>query len=147
MVFKTLSGDITNNVASLVIDLNSVDSGVVIRDGRMRDLLFKTADNPTATVTVELTSSLLSSLTVGQITQESVLATVEINGTTNSISTTLSIQKLANNRILVQTLKPVLVNANDYDLVAGIEALRNAASLNSISVAVPVDFALVFDAR
>jgi hypothetical protein len=44
-------------------------------------------------------------------------------------------------------MAPVLTRAVDFDLTAGVEALRNIVSLTSISAAVPVDFALVFDAR
>ncbi len=62
-------------------------------------------------------------------------------------ATKVAVQKLSSSRILVQNLAPVLVKAGDYSLTDGVEALRAAVGIASISVAVPVDFALVFDAR
>ncbi|MFV0275687.1 MAG: hypothetical protein ACK5HY_00645, partial [Parahaliea sp.] len=44
----------------------------------------------------------------------------------------------------VVTTRPVVVNAGDFDLVKGIEALRQVAGLKTISTAVPVTFSLVF---
>jgi hypothetical protein len=41
----------------------------------------------------------------------------------------------------------VLTRAADYNLSAGVETLRSIVNLISISAAVPVDFALVFNAR
>ncbi len=56
--FTSIGGDINAaGVATLTIDLNTVNTGVALRDQRMRDLLFETAANPTATVTVKLLRS------------------------------------------------------------------------------------------
>ena len=48
--FKKLSGQIDKNgKAGITIDLNSVDTGVQIRDERMREFLFETGKYPSAT--------------------------------------------------------------------------------------------------
>jgi polyisoprenoid-binding protein YceI len=146
--FTTISGAISSgNVATLTIDLNTVNTGNTIRDGRMRDLLFKTASFPTATVTVPVPSTLISGLAVGQSATTEITATLNLQGVNGTITTKVSVQKLSSSRVLVQSLSPVLIKAGDYALTDGVEALRAAATLASISVAVPVDFALVFDAR
>lgn len=146
--FASLSGDIgTNGVATVAIDLNSVDTGIAIRNQRMRDLLFETANFPTATITVNVPSTLLSSLAVGQTTQTEISANVDLHGVSTPVTTRVSVQRLSNSRILVQSVAPVLARAADFDLVDGVDALRSIASLTSISAVVPVDFALVFDAR
>jgi polyisoprenoid-binding protein YceI len=146
--FTAISGDINGaGVATLNIDLNSVNTGVALRDQRMRDLLFETATYPTATVTVAIPSTLISSLTVGQLAATDISASLNLHGVTGAITTKVSVQKLSATRILVQSLAPVLVKAGDYSLTNGVEALRAAVGIASISVAVPVDFALVFDAR
>jgi hypothetical protein len=41
--------------------------------------------------------------------------------------------------------KPVVVNAPEFKLAEGVEALREIAGLPSISLAVPVSFVLAFD--
>lgn len=146
--FTTISGDINNSgVATLTIDLNSVNTGVALRDQRIRDLLFQTSTYPTATVTVALPSTLLSSLVIGQAAATDITANLNLHGVTGVITTKVAVQKLSSSRILVQNLAPVLVKAGDYSLTDGVEALRAAVGIASISVAVPVDFALVFDAR
>src|SRR5690606_17569766 len=146
--FTSLSGDISSaGVATLTIDLSSVATGVDLRDQRMRDLLFQTTTYPTATVTVTVPSTVISALAVGQATTTDISASLNLHGVTGTIATKVSVQKLSNSRILVQTLAPVLVKAGDYSLTDGVEALRSAVGIASTSVAVPVDFALVFDAR
>lgn len=146
--FATLSGDINSaGVATLTIDLNSVNTGVALRDQRMRDLLFETATYPTATVTVAVPANLISGLAVGQTAETDISASLNLHGVTSAITTKVSVQKLSNSRVLVQSLAPVLLKAGDYSLTNGVEALRAAVGIASISVAVPVDFALVFDAR
>lgn len=146
--FGTLSGDISAaGVATLTIDLNSVNTAVALRDERMRDLLFQTATYPTATVTVTVPATLISSLAVGQSTTTNISASLNLHGVTGAITTTVSVQKLSSSRVLVQSLSPILMKAGDYALTDGVEALRAAVGIASISVAVPVDFTLVFDAR
>ncbi len=146
--FATLSGEISSaGVATLTIDLNSVNTSVALRDQRMRDLLFETATYPTATVTVAVPATLINGLAVGQTAETDISASLNLHGVTGAITTKVSVQKLSSSRVLVQSLAPVLVKAGDYSLTNGVEALRAAVGIASISVAVPVDFALVFDAR
>jgi len=146
--FGTLSGDISSaGVATLTIDLNSVNTAVALRDERMRDLLFQTGTYPTATVTLSVPATLISSLAVGQSTTTAISASLNLHGVNGAITTSVSVQKLSSGRVLVQSLSPILLKAGDYALTDGVEALRAAVGIASISVAVPVDFALVFDAR
>lgn len=146
--FTTINGDISAaGVATLNIDLSTVNTGVALRDQRMRDLLFEITSFPSATVTVAVPSTLISSLSAGQSATTDISASLNLHGVTGTITTKVSVQKLSANRVLVQSLSPVLIKAGDYALTDGVEALRAAVGIASISVAVPVDFALVFDAR
>lgn len=146
--FTTISGDINaSGVATLAIDLNTVNTGVALRDQRMRDLLFETAANPTATVTVTVPATLIANLAVGQTSQTDITASLNLHGVTANITTKVSVQKLTTTRVVVQSLPPVLVKAETYGLTAGVEALRAAVGIASINASVPVDFALVYDAR
>lgn len=146
--FDGLDGSIdSSGVARVTIDLDSIDSGVALRDERMRELLFDTATYPTATITVEVPSALLNDLSVGQTTQTNVTASVDLHGVESSVTSRVSVQRLSSSRILVQSAAPVLTHAADFDLTNGVEALRAIVNLTSISAAVPVDFALVFNAH
>ena len=146
--FTGISGDINSaGIATLSIDLNSVNTGVALRDQRMRDLLLETATYPTATVTLAVPATLLSGMAIGQSAATDISASLDLHGVTGTITTKVAVQKLSDSRFLVQSIAPVLVKAGDYSLTNGVEALRAAVGIASISVAVPVDFALVFDAR
>lgn len=146
--FTAISGDINAaGVATLAIDLNTVNTGVALRDQRMRDYLFETATYPTATVTVNVPNGLISSLAVGQTTKTDITASLNLHGVTANITTKVSVQKLTASRVVVQSLPPVLVKAETYNLTSGVEALRAAVAIASINASVPVDFALVYDAR
>jgi polyisoprenoid-binding protein YceI len=146
--FGTLSGDINAaGVATLTIDLNTVNTGVALRDQRMRDLLFETVTYPTATVTVSVPAGVISGLAVGEASQNDITASLNLHGVSANITTRVSVQKLSSSRILVQSLAPVLTKADTYSLANGVEALRAAVNIASINASVPVDFALVFDAR
>lgn len=146
--FTSISGDISaSGVATLVIDLGSVNTNIALRDERMRDLLFETARFPSATVTLNLPTGLLSSLAIGDTSEIQITANLNLHGVIAPVATKVSVQRLTATRILVQSLAPVVVNAPDYSLTAGVEALRAAVGIASISAAVPVDFTLIYDAR
>lgn len=146
--FTGIGGDINNaGVATLIVDLNTVNTGVALRDQRMRDLLFETAIHPTATVTVNVPPTLISGLGIGQVTRTDITASLSLHGLTATIATRVSVQKLTASRVVVQSLPPILVKAETYNLAAGVEALRAAVGIASINASVPVDFALVYDAR
>ncbi|HTF97226.1 MAG TPA: cellulase family glycosylhydrolase [Cellvibrio sp.] len=145
--FGRLSGGINNGVATLAIDLSSVATGVELRDQRMRDLLFQVSTYPTATVSLTLPAGLIANLAAGSTSEINITADLNLHGITRPIATRVSVQKLTASRVLVQNLTPVLMNAPDHGLSDGVEALRAAVGIASISKAVPVDFTLVYDAR
>jgi hypothetical protein len=47
----------------------------------------------------------------------------------------------------VVTLEPLVISAEDFDLLPGLENLRNMAGLSAISLSVPVGAVLIFTAR
>jgi hypothetical protein len=55
--------------------------------------------------------------------------------------------RLDDRRFQVVTLEPVVLHAEDFELVSGVTALRKAAGLASISLSVPVGAVLIFTAR
>jgi len=57
----------------------------------------------------------------------------------------IEVIKLVDNRLLVRSTTPIIIDAQDYDLTEGIEMLRAVAKLPSISHAVPVSYSLVFE--
>jgi polyisoprenoid-binding protein YceI len=129
---------------TITIDLASVDTLIPVRDERMRDILFETAQFPQATLTGRIDAAALANLAAGGTTQMSVAGSLAMRGQTLPVALDVLVAKLSQSRIVVASLQPVVVVASQVDLVAGVEALREVAGLPSISPAVPVSVVLTF---
>lgn len=144
-VITGLSGGLTRaGELSVSLDLTTVDTGVQIRNERMQQMLFEVFDFGTATVEGSLTSDQLASLRAG----EAVRASLPLELTLHGVTQTVTAELLAvpdENAILVTSTAPILINAGDFGLEAGVAALQQIAGLSAISLAVPVtvDLALV----
>jgi len=143
--FETLSGSVTaDGVATVSIELASVNTLIPIRDERMREILFITDVFPTATVSARLDVEKFQNLPVST---SSVLTTellLSLGEAKLPVTAELLVSRLAGDRILVTSLKPIIVNAGSVALAEGVEQLREIAGLPSISRAVPVSFVLQF---
>lgn len=146
--FTDLSGSIADNgEARLSINMNSIESGIAMRNERMREFLFEIETYPEATVSVPVDLASLALQNIGSTQTENVSAILNLHGVSASVDTAVSITKLSDSTIVVQNVAPILIKAGDFNLVGGIDTLRNIASLNSISYTVPVNFTLTFNAQ
>lgn len=146
--FGHLSGKLSDaGEFSLAIDLASVNTGVDIRDSRMKEFLFDVADFPTADLNAKLDSAMLDSLAVGASKRTAVDGTLSLHDQSKALTFEVVISKLSDNQLLVVAAQPVIVNVADFDLVQGVEKLRDLAGLPSISQAVPVSFYLTLNAK
>jgi polyisoprenoid-binding protein YceI len=142
--FKELEGNIDDSgKATLTIKLDSVDTMIPIRDERLRKMLFNTESFPEATVVVQLDNESLAELASGSSEIE-VFGNVTIKDQSQRLSAKVRVDALQNGGVSVNTVKPVLVGANQFDLLPGIEALRAIAGLTSITPVAPVMFNLAF---
>ncbi len=144
--FGGLAGSIgPDGEASLLIDLDSVDTAIGIRDERMRELLFETSEYAVATVALTLAPDQLDGLAPGQRESAAVEAELQLHGVARPLTAQVSVARLGEERLLVATEVPLIINADDVGLAEGVERLRAIAGLSSISPAVPVTFVLVFE--
>ncbi len=144
--FKRYEGSINDSGAAvLMFDLNSVSTGIGIRDQRMQSMLFDTNKFSTAQYHLKVNPASLEALKAGQRMQMNVAGSLSLFGTEKQLPAVLDVFKLTNNRLLVTTAKPIVLKAADYGLDSGVEALRKIAGLPVISTSVPVNFSLVFD--
>ena len=67
-----------------------------------------------------------------------------LHGVQRDLTAQVSVLLENDGDLLVFTTHPVLVNAADFGLDSGVEALRNVAGLKSISNVVPVTLQLKF---
>lgn len=146
--FGTLSGGVADDgQVSVTIDLGSVDTNIELRDDRMREMLFDTAQYPTAEVSARIDSESVAMLEPGESTNMTVEAMLSLHGTERPVTMDVKVARSGDHSLLVTTNRPVIVNAPEFALSDGVEALRAIAGLPSISLAVPVSFVLAFDQR
>jgi polyisoprenoid-binding protein YceI len=126
------------------VDLGSVDTGIEIRDQRMRDLLFNITDIPNAEFTTTLDVNTVSALRAGEQTKLLVQGELRVHRLSVDIETELAVVRLADNQVIVSTTTPMLLSASSLGLADGVEQLRAIANLPDISLAVPVTFQLLF---
>jgi len=143
--FSGLSGSVdADGRAELVIDLATVDTGIAVRDGRMREHFFETAQFPQARVTARLDLVALADMETGDRRPLTLDATLDLHGISAEIDAEIMVTDLGGQHILVESRNPVLLHVADFELVEGLATLQEMASLSSITPVSPVNFSLVF---
>ncbi|SFD60632.1 Polyisoprenoid-binding protein YceI [Thiohalospira halophila DSM 15071] len=142
--FEQLSGSLEEGRAEVTIDLASVDTGVDIRDERMRDMFFKVDNFPTAELTAEFEATLVKNLFPGDMTRARVSGELTLQGDSQELEMPVRLLRLDEDTLVATSAAPVVINAADFGLTESLKALREVAGLDTISRAVPVHFNLVF---
>ncbi|NOQ13466.1 MAG: YceI family protein [Methyloprofundus sp.] len=142
--FKKLQGHIAGSQVVLNVDLSSVDTGIEIRDERLKTLFFNIVKFPTATVSIDLKKSDLNPIKQGQRKTLMLDAEVTIQGVTQTIPVEVQVITLAQNQRLVFSSQPIIIDLKNFNLLKGVNQLREIAKLKSINAAVPVTFSLLF---
>ena len=143
--FKNLSGIVdAEGQATLTIELVSVDTKIPLRDERMKNVLFKTAEHPHASLKTKIDLTLIDTLQAGKTTMQNVDATLELHGETDTVSGKVIISRLNKNTLQVKNLDLFVVDVRSFGLLAGLKELQKLAGLPSISSAVPISFILTF---
>jgi polyisoprenoid-binding protein YceI len=100
-------------------------------------------DNPKAVFVGEVDTTAFKKLAPGSFKDIDLAGQFTLSGTTKPITAKLRVVKLTAQRLLVETRAPLLINATDFGLEAGVEALRSVMGLNLVSSVVPVSFSVV----
>ena len=143
--FQEFSGQVDETGRfDLTIDLASLETGIDIRNKRMREFLFETANFDQATLVGELDLDAYRDLAVGEMTRTSLTATLSLHGAENELQADVAAVRLADNKVAVFPAQLMFINAEAYGLGDGVDKLRQLAGLPSIASAVPLSFNLVF---
>jgi len=143
--FETLAGTVAaDGTATLEIDLASVNTGVDIRNERMREIFFDVANNPKASVTAKLDPAAFAGLAVGQSLTRPLEAKLALKGVEAPLATEVLVTRVAEDRVTVVPTAPVIVTTDMFELTDELGELRALAQLPSITPAVPVTFTLAF---
>lgn len=144
--FRGMSGSVTKSGrVEVAVDLGSVDTLIQIRDQRMRELLFETGRFPEATFRAKAdVRKLLKEMEQGASRTLSVPGRLALHGVSQRLTLAVQLSRLDENRVKLVSVQPTLLRAGDFQLLDGLEKLRNLAGLTSISPAVSVYFSVQF---
>ncbi len=143
--FERLKGSISEKGnASLYIDLASLESGIVKRDNRLRDLFFKVVDFPMAEVSVRLSKRIKKKIIEGETAPVQVSAKVALNGKQVRMRPELSVFEHKNGDIEVSSVQPILLNASAFGYDEQVQTLVDLAGVNNISKTVMINFRLYY---
>jgi len=146
--FLVLHGKVEpSGLAQVEVELDSINSGVPLRDERMRKDLFEIEKFPEALITTQIDLRPINDLASGAQLELRLPLTVDLHGRQHTYNAQLLATRLDDRRFQVVTLEPLVINAEDFDLAPGVEALRKVVGLSAISLSVPVGAVLIFTAR
>ncbi len=128
---------------SLNIALDTVETQVPIRNQRMRDLFFKVADYPQATVSATLSPDDIASLGAGSVIDRTIPVTLALHGQSAELSATVRAQ-MSDGHLYVTTLRPLLLSTANFGLEEGVATLQEIAGLQAIARVIPITVDLHF---
>ncbi|MFC6338480.1 YceI family protein [Pseudomonas sp. CCM 7891] len=146
--FLVLHGKVdSKGAAQLEVELESINSGIPLRDERMRHDLFEIKTSPDALIRAQINLQPINELASGAQLELRLPLSVTLHGKTRTYNAELLATRLDDRRFQVVTLEPLVLHAADFGLLPGVTALRKAAGLSRISLSVPVGAVLIFTAR
>ena len=143
--FDSLSGTIGDDGGvEISIELASVNTMIPIRNERMQEMLFETNLFPNATISGSINLDALTGMDAGSSVARQIDFELSLHGQSVALAADVQMTRTGEG-VIVSTLKPIIVMADSFSLVAGVEKLREVAGLPGISRAVPVSFTVVFE--
>jgi polyisoprenoid-binding protein YceI/mono/diheme cytochrome c family protein len=139
--FTELQGAVAaNGQATLTIPLASVSTGVDLRNTRLQTMLFESNYLPSLHFTTQLDLAAIDAMAAGSMTTVAVTGNLVLHGVVKAITFDAMIFKHATNSVSFSTRRPILINSTDFEMNAGVEALRAVMGLTAIGEKVPVYF-------
>ena len=146
--FRDMEGSVSSSgAAEIRIPLDSVETNIDIRNERMREFLFETDAHPQAVLTATVDLDAFDGLKTGERKPADFTGELTLHGIAEPIDATLIVTRISRTRVLVETADPVILYTDFFNFGAGIEKLRELASLPSITPSAPVAASLVFERR
>ena len=139
-LFREFSGSIDGSQIELVIELNSLDTKIPIRDERIAEHVFLSKQYPQAIV-----SATLDDIEELAYARKQIEATLTLRGQTRSLQAELIVERSNPRTLQIQTVTPVLIDANAYGMLEGFAKLKELAGLMQIPMTIPVSLHLVFE--
>ncbi|MDK9738157.1 YceI family protein [Vibrio sp. D404a] len=145
-VITGVSGKVDDKgMLSIAIPLNRLDTGVSIRNDRLRALFFNEDKFPSVKVSASVPEQLLDE---GDMAMQKMLpATVMLYGQSKELIFTVNIVK-SGDHLMVSTAKPTVISGFDFGIPQeSLSSISNTVGDIAISPSVPVNFSLILEKR
>ncbi len=143
--FKSISGSIDEDGhINIDIDLLSVDTQLELRDQRMRDIVFKVAENASAKLTGDMNFEAHHDQEIGTSRKVEASIGIELDGQKIDYDVVLLVTRLAEDKVMVTPHGVIFLDVEDFELAGAIETLRELAGLDTIATVAPMSFYLTF---
>lgn len=129
------------------IELDSLRSGSMVQDQRLRKELMETSRYAFAEVSSAVVLPRILNLAPGAQMELQLPATLSLHGVKKSLDMELMVTRLDQHRFQIVTLTPVVIDLTDFGLATALETLRSSVGLSTISLSVPVSAVLIFSER
>ena len=145
---RNLSGEVLpDGSAKVTIDLNSVDSGIDVRDVRMRFLFFQTFKFPTATVTTKIDPAVVADLPTRRRLKTPLHFTLDLHGFSREFDANVVVTLISDTQVSVASETPIEIKVADFGLLPAVEKLEQAGDVQNIVPVASVSFDFLFDAE
>ncbi|MBN9035208.1 MAG: OmpA family protein [Rhizobiales bacterium] len=144
---RNISGTLTaDGKAKVVFDLDSVDTGVDLRNVRMRFLFFETFKFPTATVTADIDKAAFADLPSKRRMTAKLPFKLDLHGVVKDYEASVVVTMISDTMVSVASESPISVKVEDFGLLPNVEKLQVAANVSNIVPVASVSFDFVFKA-
>ena len=145
---RNIAGTLTQDgQAKVVFDLDSVDTGIDLRNVRMRFLFFETFKYPKAEVTAKVDPAAFAELPSKRRMSSKLPFVLNLHGVDKTLEANVVVTMITDDMVSVASESPVAVNVADFGLLPNIEKLQTAANVTNIVPAASVSFDFVFNAE
>jgi len=132
--------------AKISFDLNSVDTGVDLRNVRMRFLFFETFKYPTAELTAKVDPAAFADLPTMRRVKTTLPFRLSLHGVDKDLEASVVVTMISDTQVSVASEAPVAVHVEDFGLLPNVDKLQQAANVTNIVPTASVSFDFVFNA-
>ena len=144
--FATLDGTIgTDGEAKVDVVLESVDTGVDLRNVRMRFLFFETYKFPVATVSARIDPAACRQLPEKRRLRMDVDYRLDLHGVVKDFRSPVVVTLIDEDTVSVASAAPIIIQVADFALAENITKLEQAVGNITITPSTSVSFDFVFD--
>jgi len=142
--FASFNGQVDDSgLATLRVQLDSIDTKIDLRNVRMRFLFFETFKFPEAVITAKVDKILMDTLLQQRRMTVPIEFELDLHGIKNSFEVNSIITLFADDQLSIASVSPVSIAVGLFDLEEGLQKLQDAAKVQIVPSGA-VSFDLVF---